>query len=198
MGLEEWEKAPAVGGEAAKVVVVAASSRAAGVGPSQLLESTFPPALPNASALSLAGCSTSGVDSSRWHIMGSLGWRRGHWCREWEYGIYIIDAIGYPVCTPCVDKFILDEDLQDWSRCYWCWKWEYMMHWCWEIPAPLCTTCFLAFRDGKEAPWWARDRLQLVLPHVTLHFGWAGIDFAFTLHFGWAGLSVARPVSSRP
>ena len=41
------------------------------------------------------------------------------------------------------------------------------MHWCWEIPAPLCTTCFLAFRDGKEAPWWARDRLQLVLPHVT-------------------------------
>ena len=67
------------------------------------------------------------------------------------------------------------------------------MHWCWEIPAPLCTTCFLAFRDGKEAPWWpnARDRLQLVLPHVTLHFGWAGIDFAFTLHFGWAGLSFA-------
>ena len=40
---------------------------------------------------------------------------------------------------------------------------------CWEIPAPLCTTCFLAFRDGKEAPWWpnARDRLQVVLPHVT-------------------------------
>ena len=82
MGLEEWEKAPAVGGEAAKVVVAAASSRAAGVGPSQLLESTFPPALPNASALSLAGCSTSGVDSSRWQIMGSLGWRRCHWCRE--------------------------------------------------------------------------------------------------------------------
>ena len=101
--------------------------------------------------------------------MGSLGWRRCHWCREWEYGIYIIDAIGYPLCTPCVDKFILDEDLHDWGRCYWCWKWEYMMHWCWEIPAPLCTTCFLAFRDGKEAPWWpnARDRLQLVLPHAT-------------------------------
>ena len=88
--------------------------------------------------------------------------------------MYVPDAVGQPLCTPCIDLFIQDPGLARWVKCYWCWKWGKLLEryrYCYEMHQPLCIPCFLDFHDGKEAPWRpnARTRLELLLPRLLKH-----------------------------
>ena len=40
------------------------------------------------------------------NLMGSLGWHRCHWCRKWQYNMYIPDGIDGPLCGTCIDRSI--------------------------------------------------------------------------------------------
>ena len=41
--------------------------------------------------------------------MGSLGWEPCYWCWQWQYGMYIPDPVGHPLCDDCMDEYAVGQ-----------------------------------------------------------------------------------------